>query len=71
MPKWIHRSVDLENVAYGDKTFDTKKEAMESAKRQTKLISYVDLVIKTDCEELSEYDNPFQMDCNCEIVYRR
>lgn len=45
---YIVRSVDLENVAFVDTVFTTKKEAMEHIRSVEKLEYYTDCLIRVD-----------------------
>lgn len=76
MTKWIARQIDLQNVAFTDELFNTKKEAMQALKNGVKINSYVDVIIKIELtnDELNEWnslDNPFEIGLNAEIVYKR
>lgn len=76
---WIVREIDIEDVAYSDKYFKTREEAMEYLRQYKKSSQVVDLLIKVPLnyteslvEELRESEsNLIFTNYNATIVYRR
>lgn len=80
---YIHRSVDLENIAFTDEVHRTKTAAYKSAQVYNKTKGYTDLIIQVDVfdityeevKEMLERNNVYQINFSFvldqKIIYRR